>query len=56
MITTNLHDVEELAEQVGHRTVSRLEEMCTIVPVLGQDRRRQTFGVAEPAVGGWDLP
>jgi DNA replication protein DnaC len=42
VLTTNLtHD--ELAEQVGERIVSRLVEMCgdTVVPLYGQDRRRQ---------------
>ncbi|MEI2702546.1 MAG: ATP-binding protein [Baekduia sp.] len=46
MITTNL-DRDELAEQIGERTVSRLEEMCTILPVGGVDLRRQDF--APPA-------
>jgi DNA replication protein DnaC len=45
VVTTNLTEAEELAQQVGMRTVSRLEEMCTILPVLGSDMRRQTFGV-----------
>ncbi|HEU0249931.1 MAG TPA: ATP-binding protein [Solirubrobacteraceae bacterium] len=42
VLTTNLtHDA--LAEQVGERIVSRLVEMCgdTVVPLYGQDRRRQ---------------
>lgn len=39
LITTNLTQ-EELAEQIGARTVSRLEEMCDIVPMMGRDRRR----------------
>ena len=39
IITTNLeHD--ELAEQITDRTVSRLEEMCTRVPLYGEDARR----------------
>jgi DNA replication protein DnaC len=42
VLTTNL-DHGELAEQVGERVVSRLVEMCgdTVVPLYGQDRRRQ---------------
>jgi DNA replication protein DnaC len=60
IVTTNLSEAEELAQQVGMRTVSRLEEMCTILPVLGPDMRRQTFGVeadVEPAAHalGWDV-
>jgi DNA replication protein DnaC len=39
MITTNLGR-EELAAQIGERTVSRLEEMCDVIPVMGRDRRR----------------
>jgi len=40
VLTTNLVDAEELAEQVGKRTVSRLEEMCEVIPLRGGDRRR----------------
>ena len=39
VITTNL-DREELAEQIGERTVSRLEEMCDVCPLFGTDNRR----------------
>ena len=39
MITTNL-ERGELAEQIGERTVSRLEEMCEILPLMGSDRRQ----------------
>ena len=39
VITTNL-DRDELAEQIGERTVSRLEEMCEILPLFGADQRR----------------
>ncbi|HMS72521.1 MAG TPA: ATP-binding protein [Baekduia sp.] len=42
-ITTNL-ERDELAAQIGERTVSRLEEMCTVLPVGGSDLRRQEFG------------
>jgi DNA replication protein DnaC len=38
MITTNLpHD--ELEEQIGSRTVSRLNQICDEVPLFGDDRR-----------------
>ena len=39
MITTNLVR-DELVEQIRERTVSRLEEMCTLVPLYGDDARR----------------
>jgi DNA replication protein DnaC len=39
IVTTNL-DPEQLAEQIGARTVSRLAEMCTAVPLYGEDRRK----------------
>jgi DNA replication protein DnaC len=39
IITTNL-ERDELAEQIRERTVSRLEEMCTLVPLYGEDARR----------------
>src|SRR6476661_7871442 len=37
-ITTNLSH-EELGEQIGARTVSRLVEMCAQLPLLGSDHR-----------------
>lgn len=38
LITTNLpHD--ELEEQIGSRTVSRLSQMCDEIPLFGADRR-----------------
>jgi DNA replication protein DnaC len=38
LITTNLpHD--QLEEQIGQRTVSRLSQMCDEVPLFGDDRR-----------------
>src|SRR3712207_514473 len=41
VITTNLSP-EELAEQVGERTVSRIVEMCgDAVPLFGSDHRRE---------------
>jgi DNA replication protein DnaC len=39
IITTNL-DHNELAEQINERTVSRLEEMCEVLPLFGNDARR----------------
>jgi DNA replication protein DnaC len=38
LITTNLPH-EELEEQIGSRTVSRLSQMCDEVPLFGPDRR-----------------
>jgi DNA replication protein DnaC len=41
VITTNL-DHEQLREQIGARTVSRLVEMCgDPLPLFGDDRRMQ---------------
>ena len=39
IVTTNL-DREELVEQISERTVSRLEEMCDVIPVYGADHRQ----------------
>ena len=40
VVTTNLIDLDELREQVGHRTVSRLTEICgTAMPIMGPDLR-----------------
>jgi DNA replication protein DnaC len=39
IITTNL-ERDKLVEQIRERTVSRLEEMCTLVPLYGEDARR----------------
>jgi DNA replication protein DnaC len=39
VITTNL-ERDDLAAQINERTVSRLEEMCTVVPLFGEDARR----------------
>jgi DNA replication protein DnaC len=38
LITTNLPH-EELEEQIGGRTVSRLSQMCDEIPLFGDDRR-----------------
>jgi len=46
IVTTNL-ERDELAEQINERTVSRLEEMCEVLPVGGSDLRRRTFDVVE---------
>jgi DNA replication protein DnaC len=43
VVTTNLIDVDELREQIGRRTVSRLHEMCDLIPIMGRDRRMQPF-------------
>ncbi len=43
VITTNLKERDELVEQIGERTVSRLEEMCDVVPLLGDDNRRVSY-------------
>jgi DNA replication protein DnaC len=39
IVTTNL-ERDALVEQIRERTVSRLEEMCTLVPLYGEDARR----------------
>jgi DNA replication protein DnaC len=39
VITTNL-DREALVDQITERTVSRLEEMCDVIPVFGADHRQ----------------
>jgi DNA replication protein DnaC len=41
IVTTNLVDVDELRAQIGPRTVSRLHEMCDLIPIMGRDRRMQ---------------
>jgi DNA replication protein DnaC len=38
MVTTNLPH-EELEDQVGQRTISRLTQVCDEVPLYGTDRR-----------------
>jgi DNA replication protein DnaC len=42
VITTNLSH-QELEQQIGSRTVSRLTEICDEVPVFGEDRRYGTI-------------
>ncbi|MSX01654.1 MAG: AAA family ATPase [Actinobacteria bacterium] len=39
IVTTNL-ERDALSEQIGERTVSRLEEMCELCPLFGTDQRR----------------
>jgi DNA replication protein DnaC len=49
VLTTNLED-DELRTQIGDRTVSRLDEMCDVLPVYGPDRRKEAnIRVPEPA-------
>jgi DNA replication protein DnaC len=43
IVTTNLVDVDELRDQIGPRTVSRLHEMCDLIPIMGRDRRMQQY-------------
>jgi DNA replication protein DnaC len=59
VITTNL-DRDALAEQITERTVSRLEEMCEVLPFAGRDLRRPLPIGIEPddAAGSpvrWDV-
>jgi DNA replication protein DnaC len=39
IVTTNVVDLNDLREQIGTRTVSRLSEMCDAHPVFGADLR-----------------
>jgi DNA replication protein DnaC len=59
LVTTNLNERDELADQIGARTVSRLEEMCEILPVLGADLRRRVGVIEESEPAGsplrWDV-
>jgi DNA replication protein DnaC len=41
IFTTNLK-AKEIATAVGERIASRLAEMCTVVPLTGEDRRKPT--------------
>jgi DNA replication protein DnaC len=38
LVTTNL-ELTELEQQIGERTVSRLVEICDVIPLHGDDRR-----------------
>ena len=47
LVTTNL-DPQQLEEQIGPRTVSRLVEICgEPLPLFGPDRRVQPRAVGE---------
>ena len=46
VLTTNL-DRDALAEQITERTVSRLEEMCEVLPIFGPDHRRPEAEIPE---------
>jgi DNA replication protein DnaC len=39
ILTTNIEQREDLIEQIGERTVSRLQEMCELIPLFGDDAR-----------------
>ena len=40
VVTTNLTDLDDLRDQVGRRTVSRLTEICgAAIPIMGRDLR-----------------
>ena len=41
VVTSNIVDLDELRNQIGARTVSRLQEMCEVYPVMGADLRQQ---------------
>jgi DNA replication protein DnaC len=45
VVTTNLNG-NQLAEQIGPRTVSRLDEMCMPIMVCGRDLRSERFSAA----------
>jgi DNA replication protein DnaC len=39
LVTTNIEQRDDLIEQIGERTVSRLQEMCELIPLFGEDAR-----------------
>ena len=39
IVTAEVDDHKRLGEHIGHRTASRLFEMCEMVPLFGNDRR-----------------
>ncbi len=39
ILTTNIEQREDLVDQIGERTVSRLQEMCELIPLFGDDAR-----------------
>ncbi len=54
VVTTNLGDRDELREQVGARTVSRLSEMCATIPIMGRDLRKPFVDWSESATAALD--
>jgi DNA replication protein DnaC len=50
VITTNL-ERDALADQINERTVSRLEEMCEVLPLWGADARQQRPDGRRPGAG-----
>lgn len=48
VLTTNL-ERDALAAQIGERTVSRLEQMCELLPLFGADQRLQGGDLRETA-------
>jgi DNA replication protein DnaC len=56
VVTTNLADREELREQVGARTVSRLSEMCATIPIMGRDMRTPFVDWSQGASAAAGLP
>jgi DNA replication protein DnaC len=42
VMTTNIKERAQLRDEVGERTMSRLMEMCSEIPVFGPDRRELT--------------
>ena len=39
VLTTNIAERSDLADQIGERTTSRLVEMCEQIPLYGEDQR-----------------
>jgi DNA replication protein DnaC len=54
VVTTNLDNRDQLREQVGARTVSRLSEMCATIPIMGPDLRRPFVDWSESATAALD--
>ncbi len=45
VVTTNIVDLDELREEIGRRTVSRLVEICgDPIPLMGPDLRLTSAG------------
>jgi DNA replication protein DnaC len=49
VLTTNIELPDELAEQITPRTVSRLKEMCEVLPIFGTDAR-SALGATEERI------